>query len=110
MLVIMPVSWTPPTDWEPADTDAYFPADQGPDGFVVEGAAIRAPSTLAPGQYTLAIGVAELNDVIGSPDKYVTAHIECTQPLNVTPQTISIEVEAVFGDPCRINVSLDPPA
>ncbi|MEP7379443.1 MAG: hypothetical protein ABI725_07790 [Chloroflexota bacterium] len=103
-LVLAPGSWTPPASWLPAPEDAYF-ATERHDGVIwVTGPVIAAPTVLTPGHYTVGIGVAESNDVIGG-DKYVGAHIDCLEEFNVTFGQ-AVQVTAVYGEPCRLDVSV----
>jgi hypothetical protein len=39
---------------------------------------------------------------------FMWTQVRCTRDLTVEEDTGRIEVEAFFGDPCRIDVSLDP--
>jgi hypothetical protein len=103
--IIEPGAWTPPSDWEPADDTPYFGSEMDPwelDGRSV----IGAPAALPPGDYTFGIAISELNDIIGDPNQYLEAHVLCTEPVTIAPDTTTITVHANFDAPCSIDVSL----
>jgi hypothetical protein len=103
--IIEPGRWVPPADWEPADDTPYFGSELDPwelDGRSVLG----APAALAAGDYTFGIAISELNDIIGDPNQYLEAHVLCTAPVRISPDTTTVTVHANFDAPCSIGFSL----
>jgi len=112
--LVQPAGWDPAPDWEPLPDDPYFDVTFDGGKRFVSGKAIGAPDTLVPGRYRLAIAVSEVSDVSSmAPDgtiafPFMWTEVRCTRDLAVEQHTERIEVEAFFGDPCRIDVNLDP--
>jgi hypothetical protein len=103
--IIEPGTWTPPGDWEPADDTPYFGSE--PDPWELAGRPVQgAPAALAPGDYTFGIAVSELNDIVGDPNRYLEAHVLCTEAVTIAPDTTTVTAHANFDAPCSIDVTL----
>lgn len=112
--LVQPANWDPAPDWEPLPDDPHF--DVMFDGGMrfVSGEVIGAPQTLAPGRYRLAIALSEVSDLSSmAPDgrtvfPFMWTEVRCTRDIAVEEETNHVNVEAFFGDPCRIDVSQGP--
>ena len=104
VLVIARDHWTAPPNWLPADDDIYFNTDRQGDTITLSGSPVGAPQFILPGRHTAAMGVAELNDIVGG-DPYVKARITCMTEFDVTFGQTAV-VSATYGEPCQLNVSV----
>lgn len=103
------LDWHAPPKWMPSPDDAVITTTERPEGWIVIGPTTSLPATLAAGDYTIVIGFAEYNDVIGADERFAAARLLCQTNLTVTEQTVEIEVDAVFGEVRQIQVTLTPP-
>jgi hypothetical protein len=109
IFVVMPGQWTPPANWLPSADDGYFRTTDAGDGYTVDPQGVRIPAQLEAGAYTVALGIAEFNDVIPADEPFAAGLILCQTPFSVTEQTVKVEVRAVYGADCAIDITLTPP-
>jgi hypothetical protein len=93
-------------DWRPGDSDIVFnhTVDTYPE-IQLTGAAPATPATLAPGRWAVGLGIGESSDEGGTPN---WGTVLCVREFDVLETTRQISVQASFGQPCSIDLELEP--
>jgi hypothetical protein len=88
-----------------SDNDYFFETgDRGASEIPLTGRLLNGPTSLAPGPWTVGLGVRNRSDDLSQPE---SSQVLCTRPFEVAPDTQRVEIAAYFEQHCSIDVALD---
>jgi hypothetical protein len=95
------------SNWVVSEDDYFFETgERGVSEIPLTGLLLGGPESLAPGPWTVGLGVWNTSDVASEPS---WLDVLCTRSFAVDEGTRRVGIRAHFEDPCSIDIGLIPP-